>query len=163
MCNRRTNQGVRDCAPEALPAGSPGLRGGRGRSRCLGTHCGLCGLACYGDADRLSNIARFGVGYDNVDVAACTEQSVMLTITPDGVRRPVAAAVLTLLLALSHKLLVKDHLTREGRWAEKIGYMGQGVTGRTLGVVGLGNIGRDVFRLAQPFGMHHLAYDPFVS
>jgi D-3-phosphoglycerate dehydrogenase len=114
-------------------------------------------------ADRLSIIARFGVGYDNVDVAACTERGVMLTITPDGVRRPVAAAVLTLLLALSHKLLVKDHLTREGRWAEKLAYMGQGVTGRTLGVIGLGNIGREVFRLAHPFGMRHLAYDPYVT
>jgi phosphoglycerate dehydrogenase-like enzyme len=113
-------------------------------------------------ADRLSIIARFGVGYDNVDVLACSRHGIMLTITPDGVRRPVAAAVLTLLLALSHKLLVKDHLTREGRWAEKLGSMGQGVTGRSLGVIGLGNIGREVFRLAQPFGMRHLAYDPYV-
>lgn len=109
---------------------------------------------------RLTVVARFGVGYDNVDVPACTAAGVLLTITPDGVRRPVAVSVITLLLALSHRLIEKDRLTREGRWAEKLGYMGQGVTGRTLGVIGYGNIGREVFRLAQPFGMRHLAFDP---
>src|SRR5438552_3536289 len=50
---------------------------------------------------RLAVIARFGVGYDSVDVPACTANGVLLTITPDGVRRPVAVSVLTLLLALS--------------------------------------------------------------
>jgi phosphoglycerate dehydrogenase-like enzyme len=115
------------------------------------------------DADRLSVVARFGVGYDNIDVEACTRHGVILTITPDGVRRPVAAAVMTFLLALSHKLLIKDRLTRDGRWAEKLDYMGQGVTGRTLGIVGLGNIGRDVLRLAAPFQMRCLAFDPHVS
>jgi D-3-phosphoglycerate dehydrogenase len=114
-------------------------------------------------ADRLKVIARFGVGYDNVDVEACTQHGVVLTITPDGVRRPVAAAVMTFLLALSHKLLVKDRLTREGRWADKLDYMGRGVTGRTLGIIGLGNIGREVLRLAAPFELRCLAFDPHVS
>ena len=112
---------------------------------------------------RLTVLARFGVGYDSVDLAACTANGVMLTITPDGVRRPVAASIMTLLLALSHKLLVKDRLTREGRWGQKLNHMGQGVTGRTLGVIGLGNIGRDLLTLAAPFGMRHLAHDPYLS
>jgi D-3-phosphoglycerate dehydrogenase len=115
---------------------------------------------------RLAVVARFGVGYDTVDVEACTKSAVALTITPDGVRRPVAAAVLTFLLALSHKLLVKDlkdRLTREGRWAEKLAYQGQGLTGRTLGLIGLGNIGRDIFRLTAPLEMRHLAADPFIK
>src|SRR5574341_586728 len=89
--------------------------------------------------DRLKIVARFGVGYDNVDVDACTRAGVLLTITPDGVRRPVAVAAITFLLALSHKLLIKDRLTRAGRWAEKLEHTGQGVTGRTLGILGLGN------------------------
>jgi D-3-phosphoglycerate dehydrogenase len=112
---------------------------------------------------RLALVARFGVGYDNIDVPACTRAGVALTITPDGVRRPVAASVLTFVLALSHKLLIKDRLTRAGRWDEKLNYMGMGVTGRTLGVIGLGNIGREVFRLAAPLEMRHLAADPVVS
>jgi D-3-phosphoglycerate dehydrogenase len=114
-------------------------------------------------ARRLTVVARFGVGYDSVDTAACTRSGVALTITPDGVRRPVAAAVLTFLLALSHKLLVKDRLTREGRWSEKLNYMGMGLTGRTLGVIGFGNIGREVFRLAAPLEMRHLTADPFTK
>ena len=114
-------------------------------------------------ADRLSVVARFGVGYDNVDVPACTGAGVALTITPDGVRRPVAVSVMTLLLALSHKLLIKDRLTREGRWGEKLNFMGQGVRGRTLGVIGVGNIGREVFQLAAPFEMRHLGFDPFLK
>lgn len=112
---------------------------------------------------RLTLLARFGVGYDSVDVEACTRQGVLLTITPDGVRRPVAAAALTLLLALAHKLLLKDRLTRAGRWAERFDHMGMGLTGRTLGVIGWGNIGREVFVLARPLQMRHRAYDPYAN
>jgi phosphoglycerate dehydrogenase-like enzyme len=112
---------------------------------------------------RLGLVARFGVGYDNVDVPACTANGVMLTITPDGVRRPVASSVLAFLLALAHKLPLKDRLTREGRWAEKLGHMGLGLTGKSLGLIGLGNIGREVFHLAAPLEMRHLGHDPHVS
>lgn len=112
---------------------------------------------------RLGLVARFGVGYDTIDVPACTRSDVMLTITPDGVRRPVAVSALTLILALSHKLLIKDQLTRAGRWSEKLGYLGMGLTGRTLGVIGLGNIGREVFRVALPLAMRHVGYDPHVT
>jgi D-3-phosphoglycerate dehydrogenase len=114
-------------------------------------------------ADRLAVVARFGVGYDGVDVAACTRQGVLLTITPDGVRRPVAAAVMTFLLALSHKLLVKDRLARAGRWQERLDHMGTGLTGKTLGLIGLGNIGREVVALARPFDLRCLARDPYVT
>ncbi|MFO0850466.1 MAG: NAD(P)-dependent oxidoreductase [Gemmataceae bacterium] len=113
--------------------------------------------------DRLAVVARFGVGYDNIDVQACTAAGVALTITPDGVRRPVAVSAITFPLACSHKLLVKDRLTRAGRWAEKLNHMGMGVTGRTLGVIGVGNIGREIFHLAKPFDMRHLGYDPFLT
>ena len=112
---------------------------------------------------RLQIVARFGVGYDNVDVPACTNAGVVLTITPEGVRRPVAVAALTFLLALSHKLLIKDRLTRDGRWAEKLDHNGQGVTGRTLGIIGLGNIGRELASLARPLGLHVLASDPLAD
>ncbi|WP_373650688.1 NAD(P)-dependent oxidoreductase [Schlesneria sp. DSM 10557] len=114
-------------------------------------------------ARELSIIARFGVGYDNVDVSACTDAGVMLTITPDGVRRPVAVSAMTLLLALSHKLLIKDRLTRSGQWHDKLNHMGQGVSGRTLGVIGVGNIGREIFHLAAPFEMRHLGFDPYLN
>ena len=62
---------------------------------------------------RLAVVARFGVGYDTVDVEACTSAGIALVITPDGVRRPVAVSIITLMLALMGKLMVKDRLTRE--------------------------------------------------
>jgi phosphoglycerate dehydrogenase-like enzyme len=114
----------------------------------------------FGADSRLRIVARFGVGYDNVDVPACTRNGALLTITPDGVRRPVATNVITFVLALAQKLLIKDRLVRDGRWAEKLDHIGMGVTGRVLGVIGLGNIGAEVFRLAAPFGMTHIACDP---
>ena len=114
-------------------------------------------------APRLAIVARFGVGYDNVDIDAATRNDVVVTITPDGVRRPMAATAMTFILALSHRLLQKDRLTREGRWAEKLDYMGDGVTGKTLGLIGLGNIARDLLGLAAPWGMRHLAHDPYVT
>jgi phosphoglycerate dehydrogenase-like enzyme len=114
-------------------------------------------------ADRLTVVARFGVGYDTVDVDACTRNNVLLTITPDGVRRPVAVSAIAMLLALSHKLLIKDRLTRAGKWHEKLEHMGIGLTGRTLGLVGLGNIGREIIKMAAPFEMRHMAFDPFVN
>lgn len=114
-------------------------------------------------AVRTRIIARHGVGYDSVDVPACTRAGVLVTIQPDGVRRPVAVAALTLVLALSQKLLAKDRLTRAGRWNKRLDHMGMGLIGRTLGVVGAGRIGRELLGLAAPFGLRLLAADPFVS
>ncbi len=114
---------------------------------------------------RLALVARFGVGYDNVDLAACTEQDIAVAITPDGVRRPVATAILTFVLALAGRLLGKDRLTRQGPegWARRADFMGTGLTGRTLGQLGIGNIGAEVFRLARPFEMRFLAHDPWAD
>jgi phosphoglycerate dehydrogenase-like enzyme len=116
-----------------------------------------------GADERLALVARVGVGYDNVDVDACREHGVLVTITPDAVRRPMAAAALALLLALAHELPVKDRLVREGRWDEQLEHVGHGLDGRTLGLVGLGNIGREIARLAAPFGMRVLAWTPHLT
>ena len=112
---------------------------------------------------RVTIVARMGVGYDSVDVKACTENGVVLTNTPDGVRRPVATSILALMLALSHKLATKDALTRTGRWSETTNHMGVGLTGKTVGSIGVGNIGGELFRLLAPLEMQHLAYDPYAK
>ena len=112
---------------------------------------------------RVKIVARMGVGYDSVDVKACTENGVVLTNTPDGVRRPVATSILALILALSHKLATKDALTRTGRWSETTNHMGVGLTGKTIGSIGVGNIGGELFRLLAPLEMEHLAYDPYAK
>lgn len=119
--------------------------------------------ATLAGVEKLVLVARFGVGYDNVDVAACSRAGVLLTITPDGVRRPVATSVLAYMLALSLRMFDKDRLTRTGRWGDKLEFMGTGLTGRTLGIVGLGNIGREIVRLTRPLGMRYLAFDPYVA
>lgn len=116
-----------------------------------------------GAGDRLAVVARWGVGFDSVDVKACTEHGVAVTITPDGVRRPVAVSTLAVVLALALRLPAKDRLTRENRWADKVALMGTGLTGRTLGVIGLGNIGKEVCRLAQGLAFRLVAHDPYVS
>jgi D-3-phosphoglycerate dehydrogenase len=110
-------------------------------------------------------VARFGVGYDTVDVEACTRAGIAVTIAPDGVRRPVAVSVMTFLLALTGQLLQKHLLTRMGPpgWDLRSGHMGVGLTGRTFGQLGIGNIGAEVVRLAQPFGMRLIAHDPFAD
>ncbi len=112
---------------------------------------------------RLSIVSRFGVGYDSVDLDACTDNGAIVSITPDASRRPVSTVALMLLLATGHKLLIKDRLTRANRWDLKGAHMGFGVTGRTLGIIGLGNIGRDLARLVAPLEMQVIAADPFVE
>jgi phosphoglycerate dehydrogenase-like enzyme len=70
---------------------------------------------------------------------------------------------LTLVLALAHRLLAKDRMTREGRWNDRVDHMGTGLTGRTLGVVGAGRIGKELLRLARTFDMRLLAADPYAE
>jgi phosphoglycerate dehydrogenase-like enzyme len=114
---------------------------------------------------RLAVVARFGVGYDTVNVEACTAAGIALVITPDGVRRPVAVSVITFMLALTGKLLTKDALTRKGAqgFDKRSQHMGLGLVGRTLGSLGVGNIGAEVFRMAKPFDMNFIAHDPFAD
>ena len=114
---------------------------------------------------RLKAVARFGVGYDSVDVNACTENSIAVIITPDGVRRPVAVSIVTYVLALSQKLRIKDRICREGPdgWAKRSDHMGTGLVGKTFGQLGMGNIGAEAFRMAAPFGMHFIAHDPYAD
>ena len=114
---------------------------------------------------RLAAVARFGVGYDTVDIPACSDNGIALVITPDGVRRPVAVAIIALILAVTGKLLIKDRLTREGPpgFARKGAYMGVGLVGKTLGSVGIGNIGAEMFRMAKPFDMRFIACDPYAD
>jgi phosphoglycerate dehydrogenase-like enzyme len=114
---------------------------------------------------RLGLVARFGVGYDTVDVDACTRAGIALVITPDGVRRPVAVSILTLILALTGRLMAKDRLTREAAagFARRSEHMGVGLVGRTLASLGIGNIGAELFRLAKPFDMKFIAHDPYAD
>ena len=109
---------------------------------------------------RLKLVSRNGVGYDHLDVDACTRAGVMIAITPEAVRRPVASASIALMLAFAHRLFERDRRTRKGAWDKRWKDKGIGLQGRVLGVIGLGNIGKEILRLMKPWGMIHLGVAP---
>ena len=146
--------------PEAVPRITPEIAA---RYDLLYVNSPLVDRASVSRPDRrVRLVARHGVGYDSVDVAAMTGAGVVVTNTPVAVRRPVAVAALTMLLALAGRLFAKDRLTRAGRWDERTAHMGLGLTTRTLGVIGVGGIGSELLALARPFGWRMLAADPYV-
>ena len=109
---------------------------------------------------RLRLISRNGVGYDHLDVDACTQAGVMISITPDAVRRPVASTNVALMLAFAHRIFERDRRTRNAAWDQRWNDKGIGLQNRVLGVIGLGNIGQEIFRLMKPWGMIHLGVAP---
>ncbi|MCQ8187646.1 NAD(P)-dependent oxidoreductase [Streptomyces rugosispiralis] len=111
------------------------------------------------ESGRLRHVARFGAGFDAVDTDACARRGVLVTNTPEAVRRPVADSVIALLYALSHNLVVKDRLVREGRWAERREWRGPGLAGATVGIVGLGGIGLETARRVRAQGLRVLGYN----
>ena len=114
--------------------------------------------------DRLTVIARWGVGYDMIDIAAITEAGIALAITPNAVRRPVAEAIYTLLLALTTNLTMQDKLVRAGKWRGDLPRLGRNFKGRMLGSLGCGNIAQEMFSMAQSLGFGRLiACDPYVK
>lgn len=104
-------------------------------------------------APGLKLVARFGAGYDSIDLDACTRAGVLVTNTPAAVRKPLAAAGLTLVLALAHRLLAKDRLTRASRWEDRERHRGSSIDGATLGIVGFGSVGAELARIAAPLGL----------
>ena len=140
-----------------------------GADQLDGCH-GVIVLAPRVTADSLANsddllaIGRFGVGFDNVDVTACSDNDVLAMITSGAVDRPVAEATIGWMIALTHHMLAKDRLVRAGAWNERTQLMGCELRSRTLGVIGLGGIGRTLVSLLKGFGMSQpLVFDPFVS
>jgi phosphoglycerate dehydrogenase-like enzyme len=113
---------------------------------------------------RLCAIGRCGVGYDNVDLNACTEHGIAVYITPAGVIRPMAESILLLVLALSHRLTAKDRQVRAGRWAESTKPLGREPRDRIIGSIGMGNIATEAIRLLRVLDVKEfLAYDPFAD
>lgn len=106
---------------------------------------------------RLRVIARCGVGYDRVDVAAATARGIAVTITPTTTPEAVAELALGLLFAVAKSVVVNDRKVRSGEWPRKLLLP---LRGKTLGIVGLGRIGRGVARRAVALGMHILAAEP---
>ena len=113
--------------------------------------------------NKLKIVSRFGVGYDTVDLEVLKKNKIILTNTPNAVRRPVAIASLTMILSLAGKLLIKDKLLREGHWNERTNHMGVGLINKTLGVIGFGGIGKEFVKISKDLFKKVICYDPFVD
>ncbi|MBS7649774.1 hydroxyacid dehydrogenase [Candidatus Bathyarchaeota archaeon] len=113
-------------------------------------------------ADRLKVIGRLGAGVDSVDVKACTEMGILVFNAPGLNAQSVAEHIMGLMVAVAKKFRTVDILVRSGRWAEKAHHIGYELFGKTLGIVGLGNIGSRLAKMAQAFGMAAIAYDPYI-
>jgi len=112
-------------------------------------------------APRLRVIGRAGVGVDNVDLSAATQAGVLVMNTPGGNAISVAEHALALMLAMARQIPQANVSTRAGKW-EKKKFLGNELRGKTLGIVGLGSIGREVVKRARAFEMRILAHDPYV-
>ena len=114
------------------------------------------------EAPNLKVVGRAGIGVDNIDCDGATERGIVVMNTPGGNATSVAEHTLALILSLARNVPVADASTKAGHWERKR-FQGTEVYGKTLGIVGLGTIGRQVAQRAKPFGMEVVAYDPFVS
>ena len=118
--------------------------------------------AVFDAADELRVVGRAGVGVDNVDCAAATERGVVVMNTPTGNTTTTGELAIALLCSLARHVPLADRRARAGNWGKK-GLMGTELTGKTLGVVGLGRIGRVVAERGQGLRMKVVAHDPYLS
>ena len=113
-------------------------------------------------AAKLQIIGRAGVGVDNIDVEAATQRGIMVVNAPDGNSIAAAEHTIAMMMSMTRHIPRADASLRDGRW-ERRQFMGTEVTGKTLGVIGMGRIGREVAHRARGLQMRVLAYDPYVS
>ena len=113
-------------------------------------------------APRLRVVARAGAGVDNIDLEAATQAGVLVINTPGANAEAAAEHTFALLLALVRRVPSADRHVRGGGW-DRQAFIGTELKGKTLGIIGIGRVGREVARIARGFGMHPLAYDPYVS
>lgn len=114
------------------------------------------------NARRLRAIGRAGVGVDNIDVAAATERGIVVMNAPDGNTITTAEHAIALLVSMARNIPQADANLKSGAWDKK-SFVGVELHGKTLGVIGLGRIGKHVAKVAQGFGMEIVGYDPFIS
>jgi D-3-phosphoglycerate dehydrogenase len=113
-------------------------------------------------APRLKVVGRAGVGVDNVDIETATERGILVMNSPGGSTTTTAEHAIAMLFALARSIPQAYLSLKAGKW-EKSKFKGVEITGKTLGVVGLGRIGSEVARKCQAMGMNVLAYDPFIN
>ncbi len=111
-------------------------------------------------ADRLKVISRYGVGVDNVDLEACKEKGIIVTNTPGANSVSVAELALALMLALARQIPEAVQNVQQGKWPR---FSGISLEGKTIGILGLGAIGKQLARRLAGFDCRIMAYDPFAD
>jgi len=111
-------------------------------------------------ADNLKVISRYGAGYDRVDLEAATEKGIVVTNTPGSNAAAVADLAFGLILSVARKIPMLDRKTKAGEWVRSTGIE---LNEKTIGILGLGAIGKNVAKRAHGFSMKVLAYDPFID
>jgi len=148
------HHGTRPMDPETL------------QSLIAGKHGLLCTITDRVDselldrADSLRVVANYGVGYDNIDVGACSERGVMVTNTPDVLTDATADLTMALILAVARRVVEGDQIVRANKFEawSPFGFLGTEVSHKTLGIVGLGRIGKAVAKRARGFSMRLLYF-----
>src|ERR1700756_2618124 len=112
---------------------------------------------------RCKAIGRFGLGVDNIDIAAAAELGIAVTYVPDYCMHEVSDHAMALLLALARKIPLSNKLVQAGRWEMPAVVPIHRLTGRVLGLVGFGNIPRALAPKAKAFGLRVVTHDPYVS
>jgi len=112
---------------------------------------------------RCKAIGRFGLGVDNIDVPAATECGITVTYVPDYCMREVSDHAIALLLALARKVVFSNNLVQSGRWEMPAVVPIRRLEGQVLGLVGFGNIPRQLAPKAQAFGLRVIVHDPYVA
>jgi len=113
--------------------------------------------------DDLEVIGRTGVGVDNIDLEAATERGIPVVVTPGANIRSVAEHTLAFLLSLAKDLKINDMEMHKGNYGIRNQCRAIEIFGKTLGIIGYGNIGRELAKLCSNIGMKILVYDPFIS
>lgn len=145
-----------------------GLKGEALRETLRGYDAAICRSGVKLDAAslegnrRLRVIVRAGVGTDNIDRVAATRLGIIVMNTPAGNTVSTAEHTFALILGLARNIAAADHSLRQGKW-NRNEYLGAQLADKTLGIVGLGRIGREVARRAQAFDMRVIGFDPFLS
>ncbi|QCO00067.1 C-terminal binding protein (plasmid) [Azospirillum argentinense] len=159
----RTLEGIADLIPFKAAAPAEFLEQAADCDALLNTYAGPITAEVIGQMPRCKVIARYGIGVDTIDLAAATEAGIIVTNNPTYCVDEVAEHAMALMLSAARKIAFYDRRVRSGEWAVPPGKPMTRLAGKTLGLVGFGNIARKVAARAAAFDMRVVFSDPFVE
>ena len=148
---------------QQMAPGEPEMREAAARADAILIRTTRLSAEAIAGAKSLKVVARHGVGYDNIDIAALSARGIPLALVGNVNAPSVAEHAMFLLLAAMKQGVAYDRATREGRWSLRDSLAAGDLAGKTLLIVGLGRIGREVATRARAFGMRIVAYDPLLA